>query len=138
VLSHRQEIEELRHKYCHLVDAEAYAEWASLFVADAELDVEGREPCTSRDEIHAFGTDGVAQRYEYTAHFVCNPVIDVISESEAEGSWYFVLLYTDTDGKTGWQQGRYNEEYERIGTDWKFASVSVTFDIGGVIGAEET
>lgn len=121
-LADYREILELRNRYCHYIDRGRYGDWASLFTEDGVFDTGRGEPFIGREAIQELGETGIAEKYEFSAHLMLNPVIDIDGD-EATGQWYYYLLFTRSDGSVGWEQGFYDEEYTRVDGDWKFARV---------------
>lgn len=60
------------------------------------------------------------------AHMFHNPVIDVDGDA-ATGEWYFEAALTDHEGTAYWAQGRYDEEYQRFGDEWKINRIDTTY-----------
>lgn len=132
-------IHELRYRYCHLVDAQRYRDWADLFATDGTFtsEIPGRNVYRGPEEIYEFAREVLDNRdareggYEYSTHIAVNPLVDVDSEAdEGQGHWYFYLTYALEDGTTGWKLGEYDETYRREDGAWKFGSVRVSFNAG--------
>jgi len=70
-------------------------------------------------------TDAVMKTTDYCVHLISNPCIEV-NGNEATGKWYIHLLCTiiDPNGEkvSMWGQGRYEDEYVKIGGEWKVKS----------------
>lgn len=138
-LADTRAIYELRYRYCHLVDAQAYRDWADLFADDGTFtsEVPGRDVYRGPDEIYEFATtvldnpDAREGGYEYSTHIAVNPLVEVDSEAgRGTGHWYFHLTYALADGVTGWKLGEYDETYRRADGEWAFGSVEVSFNAG--------
>lgn len=120
----KSDIQELRANYCYTWDAKDLDGFLDLFLDDAVLDM--RELGASRYE----GVEEIKQFFEsinggtdrFFVHMVHNPVIEVTGD-EATGKWYFEVPNTLPDGSAGWVQGVYDERYQRVDGEWRFAEV---------------
>jgi ketosteroid isomerase-like protein len=117
-----REIRNLRYRYSRHLDAQEWDEWVSLMTDDVKCEYEGWDPFVGREEVLEFGRDTIASVFEYTAHMVHMPLIEVDGD-EATGRWYLYLFYVLTDGAAGWRQGRYEDRYRRVDDEWKFSFV---------------
>lgn len=87
-----------------------------------------------RDAIARYGREVVDKIFEYSAHMMYNPVIDVdVANDSATGKWYFDVFALQPDGYVDWHHGRYHDEYTKIDGEWLFDSVecSVLVDTEG-------
>lgn len=125
-LEDREALKELRYEYARCLDDEEWKAWVDLFTPDAECDYEGWGKVRGHDELHRFTTEEVAQAFEYTAHVMHHPQLDVDGD-RAAGIWYVEIYYALTAGGGGLRQGRYQDSYVRTDDGWRFDSVSHTF-----------
>jgi len=100
----RLAIRRLKHEYCHAVDAGNYDEWVALFTEDGTFERDGAAPIEGRRALREMITGEFDESFEYTAHVVTNPVIDIDGDV-ATGRWYVTLVYEQPDGTVGWNQG---------------------------------
>jgi len=116
-LEDREEIERLRHQYCYRMDAGDIEELADLFTEDGEVDFGPMGTAQGRDEIAAF-LGGMTDQFEFLAHMVHNPIVDVEGDT-ATGRWYVEVPAVTIDGVAQWIQGSYDESYRRTDFGWK-------------------
>jgi ketosteroid isomerase-like protein len=126
-LEYREAIKELRAEYCYRVDSRDWDGYAALFTEDANLDFGPAGTYDGRTEVRAFVEDVVGAEHPFLAHMVHNPVIEV-DGNIAAGRWYFEVPCTFSDGTAGWIQGTYDDEYERIDSEWLFAEIVADFN----------
>jgi len=122
----RLAIRRLKHEYCHAVDAGNYDEWVALFTEDGTFERDGAAPIEGRRALREMITGEFDESFEYTAHVVTNPVIDVDGDV-ATGRWYVTLVYEQPDGTVGWNQGVYEDAYRRVDGQWLHEDVFVRF-----------
>jgi len=134
VLEDIEAIKRLKALYCHLVDAAVAGDsfkWDELlnhFVQDSWVDFEILGRYEGIENVGKLFKDVVASLLSYSAHMVSNPIIDVDGDS-ARGKWYVhVPLTGKAQNMAGWLQGRYDEEYVKIDGEWKWKSMTTTFD----------
>ncbi|MFO7926130.1 MAG: nuclear transport factor 2 family protein [Halobacteriota archaeon] len=124
-LEDRHEIERLKYEYARRIDDDEFDGVVELFAPDAIYALEGWGTHEGREEIAAFVETTLADAFEYTAHVMHHPMIDLDGDT-ARGEWYLEIHYALADGAAGWRQGRYFDEYERVDGEWRFSSVSHT------------
>jgi 3-phenylpropionate/cinnamic acid dioxygenase small subunit len=123
-LEDRQAIADLRHEYARCLDDHEWRAWTDLFTADAVGEFEGWGRVEGHDELLAFARDAVGGTFDYTAHVMHNPVIELDGDT-ATGRWLSEIYYARPDkGVAGWRQGRYTDRYRRADGEWKFTYVS--------------
>jgi len=123
-LEDKEEIRTLRYKYCFKFDERDVDGFANLFTDDAILDLtagtyEGRE------EIKQYLRNLKGEEGRFEAHMSHNPVLE-INGNEAVGRWYYNVPLVWEDGKAGWSQGKYYEEYVREDGEWKFDLIEIS------------
>lgn len=130
LLEDREEIAQLKARYCNLNDGGwreqgpthgHVDELKALFVEDALWDggaVAGR--AEGRDEIGELFAS--FQAIPFVIHNVMNPVIE-ISGDHATGNWHAVIAATDPEGQALWTLGIYKEEYVRMAEGWRYKSL---------------
>lgn len=132
-LQAREEIKALRYGYAHHLDDGDWEEWGQLFAQDAWFKVYRPMPSAKtgpfevegRDAIIEFGESAIENSFEYSAHMMHNPLIQ-IDGGTATGRWYFDVFSAKPNGHANWHHGRYKDEYKQVGGTWKFAGVLVT------------
>jgi ketosteroid isomerase-like protein len=125
-LEQRDAIRELKYEYTRLVDEQQWDEWADLFTEDAVCEYEGWGELQGRDEVREFADEVLDPYFEYTAHLMQQPVVDVDGET-ATGQWYVEIYYACPDGTAGWRQGRYSDAYRLVDDDWKISQIEHEF-----------
>ena len=121
-----EEIKKLKRRYClycdDSYDADALAE---LFTEDAIWDGGIRGRNEGREEIRRFFRQA-PQRLPFAIHMVMNPIIEVNGET-ASGTWYLFQPCTFAEGdRAVWGAARYDEEYVKVGGEWKFQNLKLT------------
>jgi hypothetical protein len=128
-------IKQLKARYCELCDSgleneEVRAELIAHFVEDARVDF-GLGPASrfeGHDGLEVFLGQLVAGAVSFCKHMVHNPIIEVDGD-RARGRWYYEAPTTDrASGRAQWMVGIYFEEYQRVGGEWKFASIRTKWD----------
>lgn len=134
VLEDIEAIKRLKASYCYLVDAAIAGDsskWDELlahFTDDAWADFELLGRYEGRENVGKLFKEIVASLLSYSAHMVSNPIIQVDGD-EARGRWYVhVPLTGKAENMAGWLQGRYDEEYAKVNGEWKWRSITATFD----------
>jgi hypothetical protein len=130
----RTEICELKARYCRLVDTHQWAEFASLFLPDVEVDISDDVPAehggglfTGRDRLVA-NTRHFMEPGE-SAHHVHGSEITFQDADNATGIWsmYDKVIFppgkspVPFQAKTG--HGFYHERYVRTADGWKIAAL---------------
>lgn len=129
-----EELQELRAGYSHTIDNGIESgEWdpfLSLYSEEAVVDYPDAT-LTGREEIKSFGHQ-LEEMYEFTMHTAQMPTFDIDGD-KATATWYMAVFYSATDGSAGIALGRYEDEYQRVDDEWKFARVGarVTHDTDG-------
>lgn len=134
VLEDIESIRKLKASYCYLVDAalagdlEKWDEFMTHFVDDAWIDFEGFGRHEGKEAVGRFYRDLVGASLSYSAHMVSNPLIEVDGPS-ARGRWYVDVPVTIRPrNQAAWLQGKYQEEYLKVDGQWKWKSITTTFD----------
>lgn len=137
-------IKKLKAFYCYLVDAGAKGD-ASKIDALVELladDIVGDYgplgTYVGKESFRNLFAQMAPSTMPFSAHMVHNPVINVAGDT-ATGWWYYEIPCSlKTLNTAAWAQGKYEDEYVRVGDSWKFKSIKVimnyftTFDKGWV------
>ena len=129
-----EKIKKLKARYCYLVDEMVAGNKAKLnelmtyFTDDPWIDFSEFGRHEGKEAAATFMGGIVAQILSYTAHMVSNPIIE-LNGNKATGRWYVEVPCTLRATNTPmWLQGKYDEEYRKVGEDWKWASIATRFD----------
>jgi ketosteroid isomerase-like protein len=123
----REAIRSLPLRYCHCVWQKDLDGYANLFTEDGSFATndpslpraQGREALRS---MIGSQLDTVKPR-----PFIHNHVIDLVGPDRAKGTCY-VEVRLLRDGKKWLMSGWYDDEYAKIGGEWKFKSRQITVD----------
>ena len=134
-------ITKLIYTYAERIDDGDFAGVGDLF-AHATLTFEGfGDAVSGRDAIEALYTRST-RRYEdgtpRTKHVMTNVMVDVDDDDEttARSRSYFTVLQA-VPGALALQPviaGRYRHTYERVGSQWRVATMHITIDLVGDLG----
>ena len=120
VLEDIEAIKKLKARYCAVCDNDHNPdEVVKLFAPDGIWEGAGVGVNKGHAAIRAL-FEGFRQRISYSQHNVMNPIIEVDGD-RAKGTWYFLGPFTFRKGNRAmWLGARYEEDYVRIGGEWKF------------------
>jgi limonene-1,2-epoxide hydrolase len=120
-----EDIETIKHlkaRYCAFCDDNYNVQGiASLFTDDGVWDGGDLGKAEGHAAIIKF-FERAPSAFSFAIHHVMNPIIEV-DGNRATGRWYLLqpLIRTRRDGEAAmWLVGRYEDEYVRIGREWKF------------------
>jgi hypothetical protein len=118
-------IKKLKARYCAHCDNNYDADGiASLFTKEAVWDGGSFGKHEGQEAIRIFFR-GAPQIFPFAIHQVMNPIIEVKGE-QATGSWYLFQPATLAEGDQAvWLAARYEEEYVKMGGEWKFKHLKV-------------
>lgn len=124
-------IRELGQLYCRAIDRKDIALLRTLYTADA-TDTHGDTFDGSAAEYCDF-IERSAPFMRYSGHHVCNHLIALCGENEADGEIYAIACHVVPDRQGGWVEDvrwvryidRYRKEADRR---WRFAKRVVTYD----------
>ncbi|KJS07446.1 MAG: hypothetical protein VR73_08755 [Gammaproteobacteria bacterium BRH_c0] len=135
----RIRIEELKARYCRLMDTKQWDAWGQLFSEDLVMDVSDDVPADigtpiqrGRDVVVAQVRGFVGQAI--TVHQVHSPEIEVLSTTSASGIWAMsdVVIWPECvtppiPGKgTLYGYGHYHETYALQDGAWRITSLKLT------------
>ena len=125
VLEDIEAIKKLKARYCAYCDNNYDADGiASLFTEDAIWDGGSFGKCEGREAIRTH-FQGAPKRMSFAIHQVMNPIIEVEGD-KGKGRWYLFQPCTLGEGnEAAWLAARYEEDYVRIGGEWKFKHLKV-------------
>lgn len=118
-------IKALKARYCEYCDANYDPDGiASLFVEDGVWDGGELGRAEGREKIRHFFRRA-PEAFPFAIHNVMNPIIEVEGD-RATGRWYLLQPCTRRGEKDEamWLAGRYEDEYVRVGGQWRFKHVS--------------
>jgi len=128
----REAIRNLPLSYCHCVWQQDLDGYVNLFTADGAMST--NDPslprAQGREELRKMigtGLDTMKPR-----PFIHNHVIELLGSDRAKGTCY-VEVRLLRDGKKCLMTGWYNDEYSKIGGEWKFKSRRITVDSLGPV-----
>lgn len=122
-------IKKLKSDYCYYIDTRNLDAWASLFAEDAELDYDVIGTPEAGENIKAY-IERSMEPYAFTRHMAHDPKIEVNGD-KASGRWYFhgASTFKGAEGTIACAWGRYEEEYVRVGGEWKFKYIRFMLDL---------
>ncbi len=125
VLEDIETIKKLKARYCAYCDNNYDADGiASLFTEDAVWDGGKFGRYEGQEAIRTFFR-GAPRIFPFALHQVMNPIIEVEGE-QAKGQWYLFQPATLAEGNQAvWLAARYEEEYVKVGSEWKFKQLKV-------------
>jgi hypothetical protein len=123
----REAIRTLPVRYCHCVWQKDVDSWANLFSEDGAISAtdpslpgaQGREALR---KMISSGLDTSKPR-----PFIHNHVVELLGPDRAKGTCY-VEVRLLRDGKKHYMTGWYDDEYVKIGGEWKFKSRRINID----------
>ena len=119
VLQDIEEIRRLKARYCSYADRYDSEAIVSLFTEDGGLEDDAGNVHQGREQLRDFFSNA-RERLPFIVHTVMNSLIEVDGD-EGTGSWYLFQPATMGDsGQAVWGSGRYDEEYIRVGGQWRF------------------
>lgn len=126
----REAIRNLPLQYCHCVWQKDLDGYANLFTEDGSFSTDNADipGAQGRDKLRKMignGLDDMQPR-----PFIHNHVIDLTGADTATGTCY-VEVHMKREGKKWEMRGWYNDDYAKVGGDWKFKSRKVTVDSFG-------
>ena len=135
ILEDIESIKKLKASYCYWADAGIAGDGSKMDALVAHFTDD--EPWADfgpfglhkgKEAVSAFFKDVVVSTLSYSAHMVCNPIIEV-EGSRATGRWYVDVPCTLRGAdRAVWLQARYEEEYVKEGGEWKWKSITTRFD----------
>ena len=120
----REAIRDLPKRYCHCVWQRDVAGIVDLFTEQGSINLRGpdRPPARGRaDLLKAYESALGSLR---PRPFIHNHVVELMGPARARGTCY-VEIRAVRDGESLVGAGLYEDEYEKVGDDWKFRSREV-------------
>jgi hypothetical protein len=126
-------IKALKYRYFRCVDRKQLDELEQLMLPDCAADYHGgRRGAPDRAANMAFLRATLGQRHLLTMHQGHHPEIELLSETEARGSWYLHDIVLNLKDKTRLEgNGFYEDRYRKVNGEWKIAHTGYerTFEI---------
>jgi hypothetical protein len=126
----REAIRNLPLQYCHCVWQKDLDGYANLFTEDGSFSTDNADipGAQGRDKLRKMignGLDDMQPR-----PFIHNHVIELTGSDSAKGTCY-VEVHMKREGKKWEMRGWYNDDYAKVGGEWKFKSRRITTDSFG-------
>jgi SnoaL-like domain len=135
ILEDIEAIKKLKASYCYWADAGITGDGSKMDELIAHFTDD--EPWADfgpfgvhrgKEAVAAFFKGVVVSSLSYSAHMVCNPIIEV-DGNRATGKWYVDVPCTLRGAeRPAWLQARYEEEYVKEAGEWKWKSITTRFD----------
>lgn len=128
----REAIRALPARYCHCVWQKDLDGYANLFTDDGSFSTD--DPSLP----HAQGREGLRKMISNGLDtrkprpFIHNHVVELLGPDRAKGTCY-VEVRMLRDGKKWQLTGFYDDEYAKVGGEWKFKSRKITTDSFGPV-----
>ena len=128
----REAIRTLPVRYCHCVWQQDLDGYVNLFTEDGAMST--NDPslprANGRAELRKMIGDGLGTMKPRP--FIHNHVVELLGPDRAKGTCY-VEVRLMRDGKKTRMSGWYNDEYAKVGGEWKFKSRQITVDSMGPV-----
>jgi ketosteroid isomerase-like protein len=121
----REAIRDLPLRYCHAVWTKNLEGIVNLFTEDGAIWITGREDQKTQGRENLHKMYGGVMVENGPRPFIHNHVIDLHAPDRATGTCYLEIRQT-RDDKSWIAAGYYNDEYAKVGDQWKFKSRKVT------------
>ncbi len=118
-------IKQLKATYCDICDDLHNPDRiASVFAEDGIWESEAFGKAEGHEAIRDLFS-GFKDQFSFSQHNISNPIITVDGD-RATGIWYIQGPWTLTkDGKQIWMAARYDDDYVKIGGEWKYQHLRV-------------
>jgi hypothetical protein len=124
-----ESIKRLKYRYWRHLDLKQWDELADCFAADATVSYgDGRYRFAGVDAIMRFLRESLARETgSVTIHHGHHPEIELTGETSARGRWALYNYLFNDGQRRGVRIGAfYDDEYVKIGGEWKLQSVGYT------------
>lgn len=127
ILEDIEAIKKLQATFCYVNDSFDWQRTVNLFADDAVAEYGPFGHYQGKEEIAQFCRDKLPKGISFLQHMLHNPVIEVRGNT-ATSVWYFETPVTQAPKpKAMWIAGKYNAEYAKINSEWKFKRLAVEF-----------
>ena len=116
-----EKIKKLKAKYMRCLDTKEWADLATCFAEDATSSYDaGAYSFEGREAIMKFLSEAMGSSRFISKHHVHTPEIEVLSETEARGTWYLEDMVAVLDQGWGLEgTGIYLDEYVKRDGEWQ-------------------
>jgi hypothetical protein len=130
VLEDIEQVKKLMASYCYLVDAFQMDDVVDLFAENAKAEYGPLGSYEGKEGIATFFKEVVPNTQAWSAHQLLNPLVTVEGE-KAKGRWYLFCPATIINPERAvWIQGRYDNEFVKVGGRWKISLLRFVFNFG--------
>ncbi|MFO8010799.1 MAG: nuclear transport factor 2 family protein [Dehalococcoidia bacterium] len=114
-------IKRLKHKYMRCVDEKRWDELRECFTEDATCAYSGgKHSFNGRDEIMDFLVGAMDKNTFMSCHRICQPEIDITSETTATGIWALEDYVIEEEYEIALHGAAfYRDEYIKVDGEWK-------------------
>ncbi len=125
----REAIRNLPLQYCHCVWQQDLDGYVNLFTEDGSFSTDDPSlpGAQGHDGLRTMIKGGLAMQ---PRPFIHNHVIELSESDQATGTCY-VEVHMNREGRKWEMKGWYNDEYVKVGGEWKFKSRRITTDSFG-------
>jgi hypothetical protein len=115
-------IQELNNLYAYYVDSFEIENWLTVFTSDAYFDEREFDSGLhlGHDAIRAYG-EKIVEEMVYAVHLMCNHVVRDLTETTATGTIFAIVEGLAKNGLHARYQVKYEDEYLKVGGNWKIA-----------------
>ncbi len=128
--SDREQIRDLVHRYSDAVCRYDITAWTKTWAPDASWDLTKGREFQGRDAIVEFWQRAMGALV-IVVQMVHNGTVAAIGPDTASGRWYLSEHVQRRSGERGILLGWYDDEYVRVGAEWRFARRALTRLYGG-------
>lgn len=116
-----EKIKKLKARYMRFLDGKEWEDLATCFAEDATSSYDaGTYSFEGRDAIMKFLSDSMGSPRFISKHHVHTPEIEVLSETQARGTWYLEDMVVVLDQGWGLEgTGIYRDEYVKRDGEWQ-------------------
>jgi ketosteroid isomerase-like protein len=119
-----KEIKKLKARYCYVLDERRWDELLEVWAEDAVVEFGAWGVFKGKEAIDKFYKASSAS-LSFVVHIAHNPIIEVRGDS-ASGQWYLTSQVTvAATNQAAWIMGRYHDQYQREGNQWKIKSMKL-------------
>ena len=131
----REEIRQLKARYCRLLDTKDYEAWKKVFAPDVVVKLDMATSVGGADGQTAPQLNGLEEflpvvlggvEHAQTKHHVHTPEITVTSDTTASAIWAMEDLLLFADGSELFGVGHYHETYAKRDGAWVITSLHLT------------
>jgi hypothetical protein len=124
ILAAERGIRNLLALYPQYADDDRYADWANLFTEEGVLEI-GTQRVVRHNELESWLV--TVQEGANKRHLMLNAAIVVHSSRTAQGTMDMLLLEGKGEHWAIRATVRYQDRYEKVGSEWKFASRALEY-----------